>query len=250
MARPVFQQVVTGAALGPLAASVVSAILAAAPNHLYLAYIFTDAAAGAPAVTGVTGLGLTWTLVKAQCSGQDEHRVEVWMAVGTADVSAGAVTATFVGADGACIAVERWSGVSPTDPIGASAGYNTNGSGGACSGGVDTDDATGSITTTLPGSVVVMGIAHDEVFSHTAGWTARVTNESSGASLSASVEDKAVTAAGAVTVGAASNLAGADDWALVAVEIMAGARPAAPRALARFYDPGTGRPLRDVVAWQ
>lgn len=249
MPAPIFQEVKTGASLGPLAADVVSAILTAAPNHLYLAFVFTDASGGAPAVSTVTGLGLTWSRVLAQCSGQDEHRVEVWKAIGTP--SAGAVTATFAGgADGACIAVERWSTVRIAAPIGASIGYNTNGSSGACSGGSDTDDAGGAITPTAAGAVVSVGYAHDETFAHTAGWTGRVTNESSGATLSASVEDKTTAGIGAVTIGGVSNLSDIDDWALVAVEIVGASSAATPRTLARFFDPHSSRPLRDIAAWQ
>lgn len=249
MPAPVFQQVVTGSALGPAAADVTSAILAAGVNHLYLAFVFTDAAGGAPAVSSVTGLGLTWTLVGAQCSGQDEHRVEAWRAIGSP--SAGSVTATFAaGADGACIAVERWSGVGTTAPVGASVGYNTNGASGACSGGTDNKDATGAITTTAAESVVSVGYAHDEMFSHAAGWTGRVTNESSGASLSASVEDKAPAAIGSVTVGAANNLAAIDDWVFVAVEILAiPPSPALAASTIRSYDGIGASPIGEITGF-
>lgn len=248
MPAPVFQEVQVGSSAG--ISTVVSASVVAANNHLYVATIHLDRA-GVPAVSSVAGLGLTWSLVKAQCSGQDEHRVEVWRAIGT-PTAAGAVTATMVFApDGAYISVTRWSGVNAAAPIGGSSGYNTNGSGGACSGGVDSDDATGSVTVQAAGSVVLAAVACDEDFSHTSGWTDRVTNApGGGATVSASVETKVVASAGAVTVGAANNLAAPDDWALVAVEIVGASPAATPRTLARFFDPHTGRPLRDIAAWQ
>lgn len=249
MTTPVFQeiQVGTGSAL-----TVASAALSAAADHLYLAYIYADGAGGAPDVSGVAGLGLTWSLVKAQCAGQGEHRVEVWKAIGAP--SAGAVTATLASpADAAYIAVSRWSSVLASGPVGASSGYNTNGASGACSGGTDNDGAAGSITTTAAGSVVAVGLAHDATFTHTAGWTARVSNANSGGSLNASLETVVVPGVGATTVGGAGNLSAVDDWALVAVEILGALRvvsAATPRTLARFFDPHTGRPLRDLATWQ
>lgn len=249
MTTPVFQEVQVGSSA---ATTVVSAALSAGVDHLYLAYIYTDCSTGAPDVTGVTGLGLTWSLVEAQCSGQGEHRLEVWSAIGSP--SAGAVTASLNSPlDAAYIAVMRWSSVLASDSIGAIVAYNTNGLDGACSGGVDNDDATGTITTTATGSAVAMGIAHDATFSHTAGWTARVSNVATGGTLNASLETVIVPGVGATTVGAANNLSGADDWVLVAVEVLGALRvvpAAATRALARFFDPHTGRPLRDIVAWQ
>ena len=78
------------------------------------------------AVTGVSGLGLTWTRVRAQCAGRGSTGVEVWQARGTPSAS-GAVTATLASSPGrAVIAVSRYGGSSG---VGASASANTNGSG-------------------------------------------------------------------------------------------------------------------------
>jgi hypothetical protein len=232
-------------------ATITSDPMTAATGHLYLARVYIDRAGGAPAVSSVAGLGLTWSLVKAQCSGQNEHRVEAWKAIGAPSADGAVAVTLAAAADSAYMVVERWAGVKVSAPVGAISGYNTNGSGGACSGGADNADATGSITTTAGGSVVSAAFVTDEDFSHTAGWTSRVTNATTGlATVKASLEDKAVAVAGATTVGGAGNLIGVDDWALVAVEIVAAPRPIAPRTLARFYDPATSRPLRDIVAWQ
>lgn len=252
MTTPVLNEIEVGSVD---AAFLVGAVtMTPADDQLYLAWIYIDAALGAPDVSSVAGLGLTWSLVKAQCSGQGEHRIEAWSAIGEPS-NTDPVIATLSGLpDGGYIAVERWGSVLVADPLGASSGYNTNGADGACSGGVDTNDATGSITTTANGSVVSVGFVVDEVFSPTAGWTARVTNDDSpGGTVRASLEDVTVAGIGATTVGAANNLAGADDWALVAVEVLGALRvtpsPSA-RTLARFFDPHSSRPLRDIAAWQ
>lgn len=252
MTTPVLNEIQVGSVDGSLLVGAVT--MTPADDQLYLAWIYIDSATGAPAVSSVDGLGLTWSLVKAQCSGQDEHRLEVWSAIGEPSNTDPVIALLSGMPDGGYIAVERWGSVLVSDPVGASSGYNTNGANGACSGGVDTNDATGSITTTANGSVVAVGFVVDQIFSHTAGWTARVTNDDSPAgAVRASLEDVTVAGIGAATVGAANNLAGADDWALVAVEILGALRvtpTAASRTLARFFDPHTGRPLRDVARWQ
>lgn len=250
MTAPAFQEIQTGASTGLDAVG--SAALSAEVDHLYLAYIWTGKAGGAPAVTGVVGLGLTWSLIAAQCNGDDERRIEVWWALGTPS-GAGAVDATLAAAaDEALIAVQRRSGVKTSGPIGAIAAYNTNGLAGACSGGAADDSATASITTTAADSVVTFGVAmfRGVVFSHTAGWIDRMTDVGSTA-LSVSLEDKVVTTAGAETLGAAGNLGPADVWVLVAVEILAFVPPPPPpipatrELVVRAYHGDAGEYLED-----
>ncbi|MGH7457068.1 MAG: InlB B-repeat-containing protein, partial [bacterium] len=111
-----------------------SANLTGASGQLYLAAISTK---DNIAVTGVAGLGLNWTLLKAQCAGRNNTGVEVWMAQGTPSGN-GAVTATFAArASDAVIAVSRYSGVAAVNPLGNIFSSNTNGLNGACSGGND-----------------------------------------------------------------------------------------------------------------
>lgn len=253
IAAPVPNNDYAGESLLSATVATTSGTIPAVENELYLAHIVTGkAAGGSPAVSSVAGLGLTWALVAAQCAGQNTRRLEVWYAIGS-PTSDGAVTATLASApDVAYISVQRWSGAVTAAPIGASSKYNTNGVNGACSGGADNDDATGAITTTADNSAVVVGVAFDvdESLAATSGWTELNRSQTSSEIIGLGTEYKRVATAGAVTVGAANNLESTTDWALVAVEILGAERSAAPRALARFYDPGTGRALRDIVAWQ
>ena len=60
-------------------------------GHLYLAAVSSKPYI---AVSTVTGLGLTWTRVAAQCGGRNQTGIELWWAQGAA--TTGTVTATFV----------------------------------------------------------------------------------------------------------------------------------------------------------
>jgi len=68
-----------------------TANLTGVKNQLYLAAVSTKPD---EAVTSVSGLGLTWTLVDAQCGARAQTRTEVWRALGTPSGN-GAVTANF-----------------------------------------------------------------------------------------------------------------------------------------------------------
>lgn len=245
---PILEEVVDTPLFGA-GASVASNSILGVLNHLYVAHITTGKATGAPAVTSIAGLGLTWALVKAQCGGRDTLRTEVWYAIGNA--TTGVVTATLAAsATESLIHVARWSGVNVANPIGASSKYNTNGSGGACSGGSDTDDATGSLTTTVAGSVVATTVSYDVggSFTPTSGWTEVHINSVGDAFVATSIEVKTIVAAGAVTVGAANNLDGDFDWSLIAVEIL-GALPPRDIPLIRSYDGIGASPIGEIAGF-
>jgi len=66
---------------GTLATSSSTVTVADVPggDYLYLLHMTIGKAAGScPSVSSVAGLGLTWALVKAQCSGRNTLREEVW----------------------------------------------------------------------------------------------------------------------------------------------------------------------------
>ena len=202
-----------------------SANLTAVDHHLYLAAVnSTDD--GSNSVVSVSGLGLNWTLVKAQCSGRNTQRVEVWMAIG-APSGDGTVSAILSSEpEYAAIAVSRYSGVDFNSPIGDIISANTNGVDGLCSGGSDNDSYSVDLTTVAPNSFAY-GIVAMQHRTHIpgAGYTERVEfnyedddddNEIAGIAL----EDKLVAMASTTAVD--GTLSGNADWALVALEIKGG----------------------------
>src|SRR5687767_10805656 len=103
----VYEGTNSGGSTSSATVSTASAVPAAA-GQLYLAAVAIKS--GSIAVRSVTGLGLTWTLLRAQCAGRGQTRVEVWQ--GSGAPAAGAVTASLGStATNAVIAVSRYSGV-------------------------------------------------------------------------------------------------------------------------------------------
>ena len=200
--------------------TVTSASITGTTNHLYLASISEK---GNLTVSSVSGLGLTWTLVKAQCGGRAQTRTEVWYALGPPSGS-GTVTATFGSAPAeAVIAVSRYSGINTTSPIGNTVGKNSVGVDDAtCTGGTDANSYTANLTTTVDNSFA-FGAVSLRARTHTAGtgYTERgevsSPNTPSGDGSGVAVEDKTV--ASASTLAVDGTLSGVNDYAVVAVEI-------------------------------
>ena len=171
------------------------------------------------AVSTVTGLGLTWRLAKAQCSGRAATRTEIWWAQGAA--TTGRVTATFATAPiNAVIAVSRYSSVDSISPVGAVASANTRGVNGVCSGGVDNTSYTTSLTTSAENSLVFGAVSlRNRTHTPGAGYIERVERfqGSSGDVAGVAVEERAVASASTNPVN--GTFSGTIDWALVAVEI-------------------------------
>ena len=191
-----------------------AASLTGVSGHLYLAAISTKPHVG---VTGVSGLGLTWTLVQAQCSGRNQTSVEVWTAQGTPSAN-GTVTATLATVpSNAVIAVSRYSGAAA---IGSVVSGNTLGLNGACSGGRDTNAYSLNLGTTVNGAVVYGAVATRHL-THTPGAgyleRAEVHQGSGGKTAGVAVEDKDVAAPATVTL--EGSFSGTVDWAVVAAEI-------------------------------
>jgi hypothetical protein len=144
------------------------------------------------------------------------------MAQGTPNGS-GAVTATLASAPSATvIAVSRYSGVSAVNPIGNMISGNTNGANASaiCSGGVASSSYSFDLTTAVNDAVVYSAVAMKaRTHAPGEGYTERAEIKQVGGSLTSSiaVEDKAVAAAGIVTVNGL--LSGTADWAEVGLEI-------------------------------
>ena len=213
-----------------------SAALDAEPGGLYLAAISSKPNR---AVTGVVGMNLTWTRVRAQCSGRQQTGVEIWMAQGSA--SPGVVSATFASAPtNAVIVASRYAGADALDPIGTIVSGNTNGAEGTCSGGVDGSSYDFPLTPGIDG--VVFGAAAMRNKTHTPGSgyeeRAEVRQGSGGDQVSLAVMDRAVS--GTAQVNGA--LGSSTDWAVAAVEI----RPAAQSVAKQEAEPSAVLPNLDL----
>ena len=187
--------------------------LGGAPGDLYLAGV---AAKGLRTVTNVSGLGLTWTRVRAQCGGRSQTMVELWMARGTP--SPGIVTATLSSApDNAVITVARYANSHATNPLGNVVSGNTNGVSGTCANGIDGSSFSFPLTTQ---GGVVFGCTAQRSHSLVpgSGWTQRADSRSgtSGTAASLTCVEKASTAGTTTFDG---TFTGVTDWAAAAVEI-------------------------------
>jgi hypothetical protein len=210
------QEVATGGASLSFVVST-SASLAAASGDLYLA-----AVAFRPhgSVTDVSGLGLGWTQVTAQCGARSQTGLSLWKAQG-APSGAGTVTASFSTAPlNAVIAVARYSGVSLSAPLGGAVAANQLGLAGACQGGVDAASYAYPFTTTAADSLLFAATAmRTRTHSPGAGYTERaeVRVGSGGDVASIALQDKPVAAPSAEVVN--GSFSGTADWASLAVEI-------------------------------
>jgi hypothetical protein len=190
--------------------------LVAADGHLYLAAI---ASKPNVAVTSVSGLGLAWSPVHAQCAGRGQTGVSVWQARGE-PTAAGVVTAAFSeSAVQSVLAVSRYAGVGVIDPRrGMSA--NSIGIAGDCTGGTDGDAYALEIDTITSDSLVYVAAAvrhRDHLPGPGFVERAELSAGSSGNVAGLSVADLQADAAGPVPV--AGGFDGVVDWAVVALEI-------------------------------
>lgn len=207
------QETETGGSSGQSSVST-SASLTGASGQLYLAAVSTRSNV---AVTSVSGLGLTWTLVQAQCAARAQNRVEVWKAQGS-PTGDGVVTANLASSPAnAVIAVSRYSGASGA---GSSVRANTLGTSGACSGGTDTSAYSVNRTTTVPNSLAYGAAApRNRTHSPGSGYTERAERAqgTGGDMVAVAVQDKAIPTPAPIAVN--GTLSGAADWAVVGVVI-------------------------------
>lgn len=212
----------TGSADDPATSVTTDANLTAATGHLYLASIGMKMNVS---VTSVTGLGLTWSLLDAQCSGRGQSRAEIWYAQGTPSGD-GTVTANIsTGVEDSVIAVSRYSGVSTVDALGALVSINSNGIDGACTAGSDANEYTTTLTTTKDNSIIYSAASLRQE-SHTPGnsYTERAdrnsTNVTVGSRAGLGVQDKSVSSISNVIVNGSTTSLATTDYAVVATEIL------------------------------
>jgi hypothetical protein len=195
---------------------VTSGSLAAVAGGLYLG---ATASKGYLPVVDVSGMGLTWTPVRAQCGGRQQTGVEIWMGSGTP--VEGAVSATFSNTpSNAVIVVARYSGADLAAPLGTIVSANTNGLEGDCSGGNDSGSFALSLTTSDDDAVVFAAAAmRYRQLTPGAGYVLRDEARigADGAAASVAVMDQEFPIQGMVSLDGTfdANV----DWAVVGVEI-------------------------------
>ncbi|MFQ5650421.1 MAG: choice-of-anchor D domain-containing protein [bacterium] len=214
-----FEEIRNGGATG--SSTVSTALeLSGVAGHLYLAAISFRPSTE---VLSVSGLGLPWTRVRAQCSGRGATGVEVWRALGT-PTGSGAVTATFDGGvSSAVISVARYSGVDPAQPLGEVVFGNTHGEAGRCSGGADTPAYEFSLSPVGAGAVVYGATAlRNRRHTPGSGYTERDEGSAGrgGNTAGLAVQDRSVASASTVRLAGAFNKR--VDWAVIGVEIRPG----------------------------
>lgn len=123
-----------------------------AANELLLAFVATDAATAGITVTGVSGAGLTWTLVKR--ANAQLGTAEIWRAFAPTLLSSVTITATTSQKVAASIAVVSFTGADPSGTGGTGA-IGATGAASAASGA-----PSAALTTTRAGSWV-FGVGND-----------------------------------------------------------------------------------------
>lgn len=209
-----FFEVKTGNA-GAVGTVVTSASIAGGALRLYLAFVSREVSSATQAtVTGVVGLGLTWSQAKSQNSDDDKRRLDCWFAFGTA--TAGTVTATF-GSNPASshIAVLSFTGAAST-PIQDNGGTTANSA-----------SVVGPALTGTARGMSVLGVAEDNTTSTPgSGYTEQSDEKSASGTIDGlTTETKALVSGGSET--ATATLAAAKHYAAVGVTI----------APAAAYDP-------------
>jgi hypothetical protein len=178
-------------------------------------YVATVANYQNKAVSGVSGLGLTWTQAVNQCSARNAQGLQIWYAKGSPS-SADQVTATFgVSTQVGIISVSRYSGVDSVVSFIDQHGENHLGVNGPCTGGVDSRPAKITMNPTTLNSVKVVAVNSRTrsltAFPSTYTKIAGVQSGTSGAATVLSVFNSSVTT---VASDAASfDLSGTTDWA-------------------------------------
>ena len=214
-AEVLFEESVSGGAGSGTSVSTTGNVTGVA-GHLYLAAISMKPY---KAVSAVNGMGLTWSLVDAQCSGRNQTGVEVWIGEGSA--TDGVVTATLANSSQSiAIVVTRYSGADLTNPVGNIVSGNTTGEDGACSGGSDNNAYAFTLNTDGNNSTI-FGAASMRNKQHVPGGSFVEREEfrqgSGGSQASIAVFDSIITAPAAVPFagGFSSNV----DWAVIGVEL-------------------------------
>jgi len=190
--------------------------LAAVAGDLYLAAVSTKPQA---AVTGVSGLGLAWSPVAAQCGGRNQTGIALWSAQGV-PTGPGPVTATLSKlAAAAVISVTRYADAAPNG-IGNVAIANSNGPAGPCAGGIDTTSWMTTLDVETEGSAAYAAVALRQRTHTPAGFVERaeVHGGAGGDTAGLAAGDAQDAPAGTQILGGSFN--GTLDWAAVVAEIL------------------------------
>jgi hypothetical protein len=191
--------------------------MSAGPDAVYLASI---ASRSNVTVSSVTGLGLTWRQVATSCAGRSQAHLALWVASGS-PTSSGVVQARFASSTkAAALVVHRYAGADVATPLTTPVVANTNGVGGACSGG--TDNASYAVPTP---HTATSGLAYGAVTmrsrSHTAGSgfveRAEVRGGSGGDTTGLATVDGALATSSPTTV--TGTFGGTVDWAAITTTI-------------------------------
>lgn len=202
--------------------------------------------------TKLSGNGLTFDLVASELEDGISYYYAYLFRAMSASPSSGAIT------------IDTTDNVMPANVIavrisGAATGSNGANAVEATATAVEysgNDDMLGSVTTVSANAWALAFGGHGTVgLTLPGGETGIVLNEASSGTR-ASMWYQPVSSPGATQLGASGDLGlpGAT-WVMVMAAIQEALVPfvpsaATPRAIARFFDPHTGRPLRDIVAWQ
>jgi hypothetical protein len=188
--------------------------LAAVEGHLYLA-----AVAFKPdvIVTDVSGLGLVWEPVAAQCGARSQTGIALWQARGQ-PLGDGVVTASFASTPrAAVITVSRYAGAEGT---GAPVSANTSGVAGSCSGGSDDTAYAFDLATTAPGSRVHVAVAmRNKDHVPGPGWSEQAESYAGSGGSAAGLSVALAAAEQPALVSVEGSFSSDVDWAVVAVEV-------------------------------
>jgi hypothetical protein len=165
-AGPIATDVITSKDRSTIGTTIVSpSFSTVSTSELLLAFVSTDGPdSGAVTVSGVTGAGLTWTLV--QRTNAQAGTAEIWRAFATTTLNAVTVTATLSQSEAASITVMSFTGANTTG-TGGSGAIGAVGTGNA---GPNTGAPTASLVTTKANSWVVgVGTDWDSAIARTPG---------------------------------------------------------------------------------
>jgi hypothetical protein len=211
---PTFEEVRDGG--GANTSTVAVTNITGVSGHVYLAAVSTRFNVS---VSTMTGLGLTWTRVAAQCAGREQTGIELWWAQGAA--ASGTVTATLGStAATAVMTVARYSGAASANPVALLVTGNTNGINGACSGGSDTSAYSFNVTTTQANAVVFGAVAtRTRTNSPGSGYAERIEagQGTGGEVVRIAIIDRAVPASTSLPLNGTLN--GTSDWAVIGVQL-------------------------------
>jgi hypothetical protein len=219
LAPPALEEAQTGASSN--ASAVSTAVPVSQDAGLFVVAVATKPFAD---VTSLSGLGLGWSPVRAQCGGRKQTGVSVWVASGQPAGDGLVVAQLSRSATNAVIAVSRYSGAgaSASESVGSVTSANTLGVLGGCSGGQDGRAYSLDLDSTRMRSVVhVAAAARARDHSPGPGFTERAElfqGPLGGDTAGLSIADAGSEDPGRVDV--SGEFSGNVDWAVVAVEIL------------------------------